>query len=83
MHEAQQPKEAIETQTIKKAQRPYKYYAFVTRHLVSGPQAQCFDFQTKSELREAMSHSDYDGAELRIIRGYEMNVKAKRQISIN
>ena len=91
MHEASQ-KEETETQATKRSnnKRPYKYYVVVThmqQQLDTAPsiilKQEFLSFEDKASLRAALDNPKYESANLRIVRGYEMNVKAKRQISIN
>ncbi len=88
MHESE-AKEGTEIHSPKQknAKRPYKYYVLVTHRQLdfNGQVAptEFLSFEDKSALRTALDNAAYESAELRIIRGYEMNVKSKRQISLN
>jgi hypothetical protein len=94
MHEAQQPQEQEQKQevTAKKARRstprPYKFFATVRHRQVDletnkPAEPEFLEFPDKAAMREKLSEPKYEGAEVRIIRGYEMVVKARRSISVN
>lgn len=91
MHESQVKEQTpvVQEQKEKRVRnlRPYKFYVAVSfRQLsiegtVQSPEL--LEFPDKSALREALAGPQYDGATLRIFRGYEMKVKARRNVSIN
>jgi hypothetical protein len=94
MHEAQQTKEqtpvAPETQAAKRPRnaRPYKFFVAVKHRQVDLEhgkpcEPEFLEFPDKAAMREGLAQPKFDGAELRIIRGYEMTVKARRSISVN
>lgn len=81
---------ATEVQVEKRSRksRPYKLFVAVKHRQVDlehGKPAdpEFIEFEDKAALRAGLDNPRYDGAELRIIRGYEMTVKARRSISVN
>ncbi len=94
MHEAQQQQETAPAETAEKKtaragrQRPLKFWALIKHRQVdletNQPKpSEVLEFEDKAAMRLELANSAYETAEVRVIRGYEMNVKAKRNISIN
>lgn len=88
MHEASQTKEATETQEKKSRARARLFYVLV-RHRLSDPTTghvpapEFLEFENKADLRAALDDAKYAAADVRIVRGFEMTVKSKRQLTIN
>lgn len=89
MHEAQTKEQEVQEATKKRQAkpRPYKFFVSVKHRqidLETGKPAapEFLEFADKAALRETLGQSKYEGADLRIVRGYEMTVKAKHHISV-
>lgn len=88
MHEAQAKDHETQTEAKKPRNlRPYKFYVSVKHRQLNtdGTTAtpEFLEFPDKVALREALGQPKFDGADIRIVRGYEMNVRAKRSVSVN
>ena len=89
MHDAQ-TKEAPVTQEQKEKRvrrqqpRPFMFYVVVNSFAADGERdTTILQFDNKAKLREVLGGPEYEKADIRIIRGYEMKTQTKRHISIN
>ncbi len=95
MHEAQS-KEATTELKIETAKAPRKrsaprakkYFAIVKHRqidAITGVPAgtEFLEFADKPAMRETLGQPKYEGVDLRIIRGHEMNVKVRHSIGVN
>lgn len=68
--------------TQPKTKRAYRY--FVSYKCPSRESAVILaSFATKSEMRKLLCDAEFDGEEIRVIRGYEMSVGVKRSFSVS
>lgn len=91
VHESQ-AKETTTTETKAKkanrAHRAYSFFALVKHRQIEAetnqPKPQeVLAFESKAAMRAKLEEPAYETAEVRVIRGYELNVKAKRNFSVN
>lgn len=83
-----QAKEATTAKKRRHTPRPYRYFVQVRHRQIDAEtqkpaEPEFLEFTDKKALREGLGIAKYEGAELRIVRGYEMAVKARRSISLN
>lgn len=91
MQEAQTQSQETTAAEKKKRQtkpRPYRFFVAVKHRQIDAEtnrpaDPEFLEFPDKAALREALGQAKYEGAEIRVIRGYEMAAKAKRHISLN
>ncbi len=84
MHEAQVKEETQEKPTKARAtKRAYMYFALVKQRDEFGGDTELLEFDSKSSLRSALSQPKYDAATVRVLRGYELNVNARVNLSFN
>lgn len=72
----------------KTRQRPFRFFATVKHRQVdletNAPKpAEVLEFDDKVSMRAKLGEPDYETADVRVIRGYELTVKSKRNLSIN
>lgn len=93
MHEAQAKDSNQQTTTTAKKKavskrRAQRFYVLV-KHRQNDPltgrphEDETHAFESKAQLRAALETPAYETAEIRVIRGYELTVRAKRNISVN
>lgn len=88
MDTQQQEKTAEEKAPRKPRQRPFRFFVVVKHRQVdletNQPKpAELLEFDDKVSMREKLGAPEYETAEVRVLRGYELTVRAKRSVSIN
>lgn len=77
------PNEALPKKRANFEKRAFRYYVSVT--IYNDSTAECSEFlsfESKTEMRAYLSEEKYRNAIIRVVRGYELSVKTKVEVSI-
>lgn len=76
-----------ESKKRRQTPRPYKFFASIRHRQIDAETQKPADpeflvFEDKKAFREALTQPKYEGADVRVVRGYEMQAKKKSHISL-